>query len=269
MSRNTKSYSWAASIALFSLTSACDSQGATSEDTSEDLSTAVANLEDTADSLDSARDEAGACFEAFRGCASADGADLEACRLTLSECLPDEAPLPPRCDIGAGEGGDDGVRPPPDRLPPPGTGEGEGEECEEGDGGLREPPEEGDDVRPLPPGEREEGTGEDEGVREAADVEVIVHEGRRDEGGEGVRCERPDVPGDRIDGCREVVESRLAEGGREEDARAAHAACVGDAFEDHLAGLCERAGELCSADDAPADLCARVSEACASVGGSP
>jgi hypothetical protein len=264
MSRNTKSYSWAASVALFSLTCACDSKDGSIDGTSEELTSTASSLEDTADSLDSAREEAGACFEAFRACAGAEDADLEACRLTLSECLPDEAPLPPRCEIGEGEGEDTGVRPPPGHRPPP-TDEGDGEcDPEDGEVGVREPPEGDDDVRPMPPEEGDEAA-EDEGVREEADVEIVIREGRRDHGDEGVRCERPPVPGEDLHGCREVVEGTLAGGGSEEAARAAHAECVAGAFEGHLISLCERGAELCSADEAPAELCTRVSEVCASV----
>jgi hypothetical protein len=289
MSKISTSYCWAMSLTLASLTGACEGHTDSTSQTaaSGDLSAMVSSLADAEDSLDSAREAAKACFDAFRTCVSADDADVAACRDTLDACLPERAPLPPRCggddgDQGSDEGasngdGGDGPRPPHGR-PGPGDGSdhgvtppdfGGGQDCDHG--GFGPPGGDGDDNGDGDTGDGdgdEAGDGDgDSGDGDSGDgdgdvAEVKIVRISQDQGGV---CERPPVPFDRFDGCREAAEAALDDGGSADDARAAHDKCVGDAFGDHLAELCERAADFCAKDDAPAEICAKVSEACASV----
>jgi hypothetical protein len=296
MSMNSKSYSWAIGLTFVSLSAACTgtTEGSSEGSSSGDLSATVSSLANAEDSFESAREAAKACFDAFRTCVEADGADLAACRATLTDCLPDEAPLPPRCggdddgdataDEGA-EGGDEGdATEPPDGRRPPGADDGDGltgpgfgfggdgKDCDRpgdddggdgdgdsGDGDGDVGPGDGDGDVDTGDGDSGDGDGTDE-----PDVDVKIVRLDRSMGEGGV-CERPDVPGDRFHGCRDEVTATLENGGSAEEARDAALACVGDAFEEHLAELCARAADFCAGDDAPAEICAKISEACASV----
>lgn len=80
---------------------------------------ALTSVTDTTEALETAqtdfcafRAQADACRQAFDACVAVEGADVEACRVTLHGCLP---PPPERRERGGGhcEGmGDGGVRPP-------------------------------------------------------------------------------------------------------------------------------------------------------------
>ena len=90
----------------------------------------LTTVEETAAALESVqsdfcafRAQADACRSTYDACIAVEGADLEACRTALHDCLP---PPPPRTE-GAGGGrcegmggeGDGGMRPPPPFGPPP------------------------------------------------------------------------------------------------------------------------------------------------------
>jgi hypothetical protein len=112
----------------------------------------LTSVDETADALESVqtdfcgfRAQADACRQTFEACGAVEGADLEACRTALHDCLP---PPPPRPE-GAGGGGrcegmgDGGLRgPPPFGAPPPprdGGGRGPGHHGGHGHGPLVQP----------------------------------------------------------------------------------------------------------------------------------
>jgi hypothetical protein len=286
MSMNNKSYSLAIGLTLVSLSAACTgTTDSASQGASEDLSATMSSLADAEDSFESARAAAKVCFEAFRTCVEAENADVAACRATLTECLPDQAPLPPRCggdddadgDEGAADGDEGDVPQPPEGRRPPGGDDdgagfpgfgGDGQDCDRGEPGDGDAGDgdTGDGDGDVDSGDGDSGDGDGGDGDGTDEPEVEVKLVRLDRGtGEGGVCERPDVPGDRFHGCRDEVEATLDNGGSAEDARDAALSCVGDAFEEHLAELCERAADFCARDDAPAEICAKISEACASV----
>jgi hypothetical protein len=126
------------------------------------LSEAESDLTGTEDSLDNSRAQAKVCFDAFRSCLAAEGADRDACRSQLKSCLPDDVPMPRRCGPHPG-------RPPKDGdggLPPPPPREGEGA---------------GAEVAPQHLGG---------GGREGAGK------------GRGDKCGKPPVPRERIERCK-------------------------------------------------------------------
>jgi hypothetical protein len=98
----------------------------------------LVSVAETADSLESAqtdfctfRAEADACRQAFDACVAVEGADLEACRTALHDCLPPPPERPEGMCRGGGDGGvrpppPDGGVPPPGGLPPPGGRPGPG-----------------------------------------------------------------------------------------------------------------------------------------------
>jgi hypothetical protein len=100
--------------------SACDTDILTSvEETTAALETAQSEF-------CTFREEAQACRATFDACVLVEGADVDACRTALHDCLP---PPPPRPEGGRCHGGGDGgVRPPPPDggLPPPGGPRGPG-----------------------------------------------------------------------------------------------------------------------------------------------
>lgn len=111
----------------------------------------LTSVTETADALETVqsdfcafRAQAEACRQTFDACLAVEGADLEACRSALHDCLP---PPPPRPE-GAGGGGrcegmgghDGGMRPPPPFGPPPPGAGGEGPRGSGHPGGHRPPP---------------------------------------------------------------------------------------------------------------------------------
>jgi hypothetical protein len=99
---------------------------------SESLTTTAettAALETAQCDLGAFEEAAAACRATYDACTAADGADLDACRSALHDCLP---PPPDHRDHGPGDL-DGGCRPPP----PPGA-----------DGGLPPPPRDGHDGPP-------------------------------------------------------------------------------------------------------------------------
>jgi hypothetical protein len=203
--------SLAAVCALLGLGAGCsDATRSDTQTASDDLSSTEASLAAAEESRDAAREAARECFEACETCVAADGADVEACRATLAECLPDDAPLPPEC-------GEDGPGRGPGREPP-------------GDGSNQD--EDGDDTS------------------DEAD------------GGDGPMCERPGLPGGGLAECRQAARDVIEAGGDRDAARAAFEECAEAAFGDFIDGLCDRAEELCSGDDAPAERCDHLADAC-------
>lgn len=201
------------------------------------LTEAESELTGAEDSLAAAKETADACFGEYKACETAEGPGHAACRSALEACLPEDAPTPGRCGPHPGRRGDagalDGTRPPP---PPDG---------EVADGELPPPP---------PPSGEVEGRGEG-GVR-PPHAEGERH--RRH------RCAPPPIPRERLGACRDEAgaAARASDGG--EEASGKHARCVDAAFGDRLGALCAKAAELCKDPAAPADICARVTDACAS-----
>lgn len=199
------------------------------------LTEAEGELTGAEDSLAAAKAEAEACFAEHRACESAEGADHAACRTALEACLPEDAPTPGRCGPHRGprgvrgDGGAlDGTRPPPP---------------EDEEGSI----EDGDRPPPPPPGD-EAGDG---------DVRPPRPEGERH------RCAPPPIPRERLGACRDEASAAVRSSADGEAASGRHARCVEAAFGARLDELCAKASELCKDPAAPADICARVTEACA------
>lgn len=219
---------------------ACAQTDAT-ESTAQALETAQGDVVAAQDSLDASREAARVCFDAFRTCKEAEGADIKACKDTLRACLPADAPKPRKC--GGGGGGEheharcDGGPPPP----PP------------GDGSARPEPPPAPSGAPSgpPPGDRpRHGDGDGRGPG-------------------GKECGKPPVREGGVKKCRDQAGSALDAKGTEDtsttDATAeAHDSCVTEIFKvDAIGPACDRALALCSQSDAPADVCVTVRTSCA------
>lgn len=89
------------------------------------------------------------------------------------------------------------------------------------------------------------------------------------DGGHGHGCERPPVDGGKVKTCGASAGASLAQGTSVDTAKATHADCMGKAFGDLLTKICDRASSECADSKAPADMCARISEKCASLTTSP
>jgi hypothetical protein len=201
-----------------------------------DLADLEASLAATTSSLASTDEAVEQCFTDFRSCAAAATlADERAsCREELTACLP-EQPLGPReCSADAGAAG-------------PGRGF----------GGRRGPGQ----GRPGP------GFGFGNGPRFGGDPVGDVDAGAApSDNGEGGFCAAPFVPrGGGFGGCAGRARDNLAGGGEPGAVASFCRACVREAFEERIAELCQKAAELCAADDAPERICARVTAACADV----
>jgi len=210
-----------------------------------DLTTSVA---ETATALETAqtdfcafRARADACRQDFEGCVAAAGADREACRATLHDCLP---PPPPRPEGMGGhcEGMDDGgVRPP---RPPGGPGE------PSGPGGPGEPPRPpgGPGEPPRPPG----GPGEPHGPGGPG-------EPHGPGGPDEPRGPRPEFAV--IQHCRDVLTTCLAASPGDATCIEAERACERDAFRAAFEAVCTDAAARCAAE--PNDECIRLTRRCA------
>lgn len=215
-----------------------------------DLADLEASLRATSSSLASTDAAVQQCFTDFRSCveAASDGADRTSCREDLTACLP-EQPLGPRecaSDAGAGPGRGFSGRRGPGRGFGFGFGNGPrfGGGAADADGG---------------------GTDADGGV--AAPGDGPGSEPGNEQGG---FCGAPFVPrGGGFGGCAGRARDNLASGGEPGAVASFCRACVREAFEERIAALCEKAAELCAADDAPERICARVAEACADVDAPP
>ena len=196
-------------VTLAASVSGCSSDGANSGGT--DVASEEAALSAAQDSLATAKEQAKACFETFRSCKEASGADAQACRDALKACLPAEAPEPPHC------GGVRGQR--ADHAP--------GDDAAAGAGG------------------------EDGG------------------GAHGRRCDKPPVDGGKVKSCGTSAGAAVAQGTSVDAAMTTHADCMGRAFGDVIKQICDRASSECTDSKAPANVCARISEKCASLAANP
>jgi hypothetical protein len=270
--------SLAAVCALLGLGAGCsDATRSDTQTASDDLSSTEASLAAAEESRDAAREAARECFEAFETCVAADGADVEACRATLAECLPDDAPLPPECgEDGPGRG--PGREPPGDGSNQDEDGDDTSDEADGGDGdgdgrggwGGRDCPEdEGDE--PADDGDEPADDGDGDVPADDGDGDVPADDGDDGQvaerrfggfGGDGPMCERPGLPGGGLAECRQAARDVIEAGGDRDAARAAFEECAEAAFGDFIDGLCDRAEELCSGDDAPAERCEHLADAC-------
>jgi hypothetical protein len=194
-----------------------------------DLADLEASLAATTSSLASTDTAVQQCFTDFRSCvdAAADGDERTICREDLTACLPDQ-PLGPReCAADAGA---------------PGEGPGFGRGGQGRGFGARF-------------GSRFGRGGGDADAGAAAPG-----------AGAGGFCGAPFTPrGGGFGGCAGRARDRLAGGGEPGDVASTCRACVREAFEERLATLCAKAAELCAADGAPENICARVTAFCADV----
>ena len=229
---------------------------------------------------------AAACFDTFKTCEASAAAGDTTCREQLKACLPDRAPAAPGCDDGgdasardAGSRGDAGARVPglsgdrergsdasvradasvrKDRGPgaPGDDGDvrGSGGDRSEllADGGK---PECDGGVFPFGPSQ---GSGRDQD-RGGGD------ERGRDQRGGGVCGHQGGFPHGAVGGCRDSAGTAVQGGMSMDGARAAHQACVVNAFDDRLAKLCTKATALCAQAGAPADVCTRINSACSTL----
>ena len=209
-----------------------------------DLADLEASLAATSSSLASTDAAVQQCFTDFRSCveAASDGDERTSCREDLTACLP-EQPLGPReCadDAGAAPGPRRGFG--GRRGPGQGFGFGNGPRF----GG---------------------GAADADGGGAAADADGGAAAPGNEPGAEqGGFCGAPFVPrGGGFGGCAGRARDNLAGGGEPGAVASFCRACVREAFEERIAALCEKAAELCAADDAPERICARVADACADV----
>lgn len=115
----------------------CTGFAACGVDTAVSVEETAAALETVQADFCAFRAQADACRATFDACVAGAGADVEACRTALHDCLPPPPARPPREGGGRCEGmGDGGVRPPPPLLPDGGVGHPEGPG---GPGGHRGP----------------------------------------------------------------------------------------------------------------------------------
>jgi hypothetical protein len=89
------------------------------------------------------------------------------------------------------------------------------------------------------------------------------------DGGHDYGCDRPPVDRGKVKTCGASAGTSLAQGASVDTAKATHADCMGKAFGDLFAKICDRASSECADPKAPADVCARISEKCASLTTSP
>lgn len=240
--KNTMFRALAGCSALFAF-AACGSEGAATSSTS-DVTALEAELAAAAQSEDSAKSVASACFQTFEACASAAGADVTTCKSELKACLPDVAPAPSCGGSGAGEG-DGGVS----------------------DGGMSD----GDDDdrgKSLRRGGRGRmgGMGSDGGVfghGDRADGGASDDDDDHDGARRGPRCRAPRLTDGALAECRDEVASSSDPSA----AQGAHSRCVTRAFAGRMAELCTKAQALCADPAAPAEVCARVSSACSARSG--
>ncbi len=222
-----------------------------SASSSSDLSTTASNLTAAQDSLEAARAEAKACFDAYRTCEQAANSDRKACRDTLSTCLPADAPAPRTCGGNAGEarrpkGGEPG-------HDQPGKGD---DHDERGDGGQANAP------PAPPPGQEGAPDHERAGKGHDRDGDGGVDRPHQGKGEHSPKCDAPPIPREKLGACRDKADGDLDHGAGAAAAADVHQTCVGKAFGDHIAALCKQGVDFCANAAAPADLCASVTQAC-------
>ena len=195
-----------------------------------------------------------ACFDAFKTCEASADAGAASCRDQLKACLPDAPPGAPGCGGGRGERADGGVK--PDAAVISATAR--------TDGGRPTPDDDDDDRRGARDGsvaragDGGAAWGQGFGARGRGD-----DEGARGDDGRG-KCGGFDFPGGALGGCRDEATESVRRGMGCDGARAQHRGCVSRSFDDALAKLCSKASSLCAQQGAPADVCSRLTSACAS-----
>jgi hypothetical protein len=212
---------------------ACGSEAAGG---STDATTLEAELTAATESAGSAGSVASACFETFKGCASAAGADVASCKSELKACLPD-APPAPSCGGMSSSESDGGVARDDGDAAEPKRGRSGGRMGDHmagmfGDGGV------------LTHGSRGDGGFDGDGHHDRAE--------------RGPRCRAPHLEDGALGKCRETA----AASSDAAAAQTAHARCVAHAFADRIGELCTKAETLCAEPTAPSDVCARVTAAC-------
>ncbi|HET9956096.1 MAG TPA: hypothetical protein VFQ61_16430 [Polyangiaceae bacterium] len=203
-------FSMTLGAALAGSISGCSSETGSSS-TGADVASDEAALSAAQGSLASAKEQAKACFDTFRSCREASGANVQACRDALKACLPAEAPKPPHCGAPSGQRGD----------------------------------------------------------KSGGDDAAAGSSGDEHEGGHGRACDRPPVDGGKVKACGARAGTAVDQGTSVDSAKATHADCMNKAFGDVFKKICERASSACADSKAPADVCARITEECASLPATP
>ena len=212
--------------------------------TSADVASDEAALDAAQTSLSSAKEQASACFDTFRTCSTADGADIEVCREALTACLPTDAVVPSLC--GAGRGGHGHAR-------------------DDDSAGMGSLPDVDDDTsaggRPAMLAHPHRGERHPAGVDEALAGDTgDVEEGHRH------GCEKPPIDA-AVKGCAENASATLDDPTAIDAASTAHADCMNNAFANYFEHICTEATARCGDAAAPADTCARIAEMCSAIGG--
>lgn len=210
-----------AALTLTAAACGSDTSSATVAETTAALETAQCDL-------GAFEEAAAACRATYDACIAADGADLDACRSALHDCLP-----PPPDHRGHGPGDMDGGCSPPDEaggLPPPPP---------DADGGLPPPPRDGHDG--PPPGA--------DGGRPPRDGAPIV---------------QPDAAA--VQACRDALDACLAADATDVTCRQTEHACVRAAFDAAFQAACDTAEADCANDTSTE--CTQLLNVCAQgVGG--
>ena len=226
------------------------------------------------------RAQAEACFDTYDACVQAAGADVQACRNALHQCLPPPPPRPAGGPMGpGGDGSHDG--PPP---PPPGCGDGTQRPPPPPplpDGGLPPPtPECGDGTQPPPPppplpdgGLPSPPPGCGDGTQPPPPPPPLPDGGlpppppggQCGPGGQGHRGPPPPLPAPAvIQACRDALSACVqANPGGEATCVQTERQCERDAFAAAFQAACADAAIRCAQPDAPADICARITDRCA------
>jgi hypothetical protein len=218
---------------------------------SDELFSAEASIAALRGSSAEAQAAAQACFDAFKTCETSATAGATSCRDQLKACLPD-AP-PPGCGGGRGGRADGGTKP---------------------DAGVASASARGDSGRPARDGDADDDrrSARDGAVAKLGDGgapwQGFGERGRGDDDDERAdegrgKCGGFDFPRGALGGCRDQATESMRRGMGCDGARAQHRGCVSRSFDDALAKLCSKASAICGQPGAPADVCARITSACA------
>ncbi len=217
--------------------------------TSDELFSTETSIAALRGSSAEAQAAAQACFDAFKTCEASADAGATNCREQLKACLPDAPPDSPGCGGGRGERADGGAK----------SDAGVADTSARGDGG-RTSRDDDDDRRGARDGSVAQlGDG-------GAPWQGFGARGRDDDerGDEGRgKCGGFDFPRGALGGCRDEATESMRRGMGCDGARTQHRGCVSRSFDDALAKLCSKASSLCSQQGAPADVCSRLTSACA------
>jgi mono/diheme cytochrome c family protein len=262
----------AASAALVGCAS--DSSSDDAATTADDTAASVSAVESAKESADEIQASAQECFDTFKTCTEAEGADPAACKSELEACLPDG---PESCE-GDGEGGGHGG--------PPGGGDGPGGDGDHGPPGTGgappapppPPPPDGAGAAgspptpppgfpppcPAPTGDEPTGSAGAGGEGGAAPCGPPHGHGHgHGHGPKGKHCGPKGFGGNEaIAACRAELTTCVSSSSDAATCGDAFAICLKGALDDALAKFCESALQSCDAEcDAVAAACESLTPA--------